>query len=327
MAQKNRPTLKQQFSDFINRVAPFDVNPLIQKTEHLQVEDDLFDSLLNKNDSSVLINSPAELINLDFESVDLYRINTSGSVDTDFVFTPSNIGTGQVGRIDIIKKNNDTFSFSNAVLAPIDNLNQTGAVLSFWVHNINGTYIVGSALNIAKSDNINANNSNQLATSKAIRDLNTVVARKNTTVTGGGGLGGGGDLSANRIIEIADSGVTTDKINGSAVTAGKIASSAVTTPKIENGAVNHQKASSSIVKAPLLAAQIGNANITASGNTMHHMGGTTSNRPSGFSRGVLITFDANLLRFQMAFEDDKLYARESVDFGTTWTAWKSSTLT
>lgn len=171
MAQKNRPTLKQQFSDFINRVAPFDGNPLIQKTEHLQVKDDLFDSLLGKVDNSVLINSPGDLIALDFDSVDLYRINTSGSVDTDFTFTPSNIGTGQIGRIHIIKKSNDTFLFSNAVIVPISNLDQTGTTLVFYLHNINGVLVASSDLKIQKSDAIDESDSNQLATSKAINDL------------------------------------------------------------------------------------------------------------------------------------------------------------
>lgn len=171
MSQKNRPTLKAQFADFINRIAPFDGNPLIQKTEHLQVEDDMFDSLLNKVDASVLINSPGALIGLDFESIDLYRINTSGSVDTVFTLTPSNIGTGQIGRIEIVKKSNDVFAFSNAVITPISNLNQTGTALSYYVHNVNGTLIASSSLTIPKSDNISDNTPDQLATSKAIVNL------------------------------------------------------------------------------------------------------------------------------------------------------------
>jgi len=173
MARKNRPTLIQQFSDFINRVAPFDGNALIQKTEHNQVEDDLFDSLLNNTDSSELINSPSAAINLDFSAFDMFRINSSGSGETNFDITISNLGTGQVARVHITKKNNDSYSFTNAVLGQISNLSQTGSILAFWVHNINGVLVAYADVNIAKSNSITDPSSDKLATSKAVSDLNT----------------------------------------------------------------------------------------------------------------------------------------------------------
>lgn len=179
MARKNRPTLKQQFSDFINRIAPFDGNALIQKTEHLTVEDDLFDSLLNNSDSSDLINSPSAAISLDFAAFDMYRINSSASGGASFNITINNLGTGQVARIHITKKNNDTYSFTNAVIGQINNLDQTGkTILVFWVHNINGVLVAYADLTIAKSDAINEDNSNQLATSKAIKLLNDAKLNK-----------------------------------------------------------------------------------------------------------------------------------------------------
>lgn len=174
MAQKNRPTLKQQFSDFINRVAPFDGNALLQKTEHLQIKDDLFDSLLNNTDFSDLINSPSAAINLDFSDFDMYRINSSGSGETDFNITINNLGTGQVARVHITKKNNDTYDFTNAVIGQIDNLKQTGTILAFFVHNINGVLVAYSDMTIAKTNSITDSDPEKLATAKAVNDLNAL---------------------------------------------------------------------------------------------------------------------------------------------------------
>ena len=174
MARKNRPTLIQQFSDFINRVAPFDGNALIQKTEHNQVEDDLFDSLLNNTDSSDLINSPSAAINLDLSAFDMFRINSSGSGETDFDITINNLGTGQVARIHITKKSNDTYSFTNAVIGQIDNLKQTGTILAFFVHNINGVLVARSDMTITKTNSITDSDPEKLATAKAVNDLNAL---------------------------------------------------------------------------------------------------------------------------------------------------------
>lgn len=172
MARKNRPTLVQQFFDFINRNAPFDGNPLIQKTEHNQVENDLFDSVLTVVDSDQLINNPSSLFAVDFSAFDLYRIDSGASVDNVFTITVNGLGTGQLGRIDVTKKSNDTFNFSNASFNGINNLNQIGLTsIQFYVLNVNDNLFVVSSLSIAKSDSTTANNSNQLATSKAVRDL------------------------------------------------------------------------------------------------------------------------------------------------------------
>lgn len=178
MSIKNRSTLKQQYDDYVNRVAPFDGNALVQKTEDLQVTDDDFDSALMKDDDEAAINSPNSAIALDFDSVDLYKINSSGSGDTTFVFTISNLGTGQIARISIAKKSGDTYSFANAALNQVNNLDQTGTSLNFYVHNVDGTLIAESDRSISKSDSLSANNSNQLATSKAAFDLDVKKADK-----------------------------------------------------------------------------------------------------------------------------------------------------
>ncbi len=179
MAQKNRPTLKSQYSNYINRVAPFDGNALVQKTEDDQVTQDLFDSLLNNTDSSDLINSPGAAISLDFSEFDMFRINSSGSGAAVFTITVNNLGTGQVARIHITKKSNDTFSFSNATIGQISNLKQAGkTILVFWVHNVNGVLTAYSDLIIAKSDALDEDNTDQLATSKAAFDLDAKKADK-----------------------------------------------------------------------------------------------------------------------------------------------------
>ena len=176
MAIKNRPTLKQQFTDFINRVPPFDGDPLIQKAEHDQVSQDLFDSLIAKSDNNQSINSPSALIDLDYTSFDLYTINSSASVDVSFTITLNNVSTGQVARVAITKKSNDVYSFSNAVIANIGNVSQTGTTISFFVHNIGGVLVAFSDRVILKSDNISDNISDQLATSKAVNDLNALLS-------------------------------------------------------------------------------------------------------------------------------------------------------
>lgn len=176
MAQKNRPTLKQQYDDYINRVAPFDGNPLIQDSEDNQVTQDALDSLLNNTDSSDLINSPSAAINLDFSAFDLYRINSSGSGETDFNITINNLGTGQVARVHIIKKNNDKYSFTNAVLGQISNLSQTGTILSFFVHNVNNVLVAYADVTIAKTNSTTDSSSDKLATAKAVSDLNTALS-------------------------------------------------------------------------------------------------------------------------------------------------------
>lgn len=72
-----------------------------------------------------------------------------------------------------------------------------------------------------------APSSNLHAATKAYADTK---ASASTTVTAGTGLTGGGDLSTNRTISIADSGVTTAKIADDAVTAAKIADGEVVLP-------------------------------------------------------------------------------------------------
>lgn len=172
MAKKNRPTLKQQFNDFINRVAPFDSNPLIQKSEHLNVESDLFDSIILKEENPFDINAPGSNIALDFDVIDSYSINSQASIDVNFTLDVTNLSGGQVGRVEVIKKTNDVFSVNGFDIANISNLSQQGNIINFYIVNVRGNLIPFSDQRIQKSDNISDNNTNQLATSKAVSDLN-----------------------------------------------------------------------------------------------------------------------------------------------------------
>lgn len=181
MAIKNRPTLIQQFSDFINRVAPYDNDPLIQKTELNQVEDDFFDSALLKAEVSQAINGPSSLINLDFDSVDQFQIDSNASIDTTFTMTVQNLSEGQIGKVSILKKNNDSYSFSNAFGSGLNNLSQFGSAFEYFIVNISGRLIAISDLTINKSDSISTNSTDLIATSKAVNDLRGLVNSNNSS--------------------------------------------------------------------------------------------------------------------------------------------------
>lgn len=310
MAQKNRPTLKQQFSDFINRIAPFDGNALVQKTEHNQVEDDFFDSTLNKTDTSSLINSPGAAIPLDFDSIDLYRIDSSGSVETAFTFTLSNIGTGQVARIYIEKKNNDTFSFSNAVIVPITNIKQTGeSKIVFFVHNINGILVASHDLGIAKTNSISDSSDNKLATSKSVNDLNDFLqnqitsnendisnkAESNIGILTSGGLEGGGDLSTTRFFSIRNEGVSSDKVTD------KINTSSINEFDFDNatetgfyfydggGAVNDPPLNDNALGILLISRKMSGENYNSTGIIQVFIGGDAANVTA--TNGVFIRWN------------------------------------
>ena len=132
--------------------------------------------------------------------------------------------------------------------------------------------------------------------------------------------------SAVDTLEIANDAVTSDKIAPNAVDSSEIAASAVDTSEIALGAVNYTKVNSTIVTAPSGAAGIANTNTISDDNSMHYVNGATLNIPAGLTSGIIITYNANLIRMQMIFEDDRLSSRISTDFGANWTAWKSVAL-
>jgi hypothetical protein len=144
MATLNKTTWQSKFADFINRVAPFNAQPLIQKSEHLTVVGtDLGDSVIFKAGTSAAITSPAASFNADFATGDQININTSGSVDTAFTVTIQNLNTNETGVLNVTKKSGDTIAFANAVIAPVNSTEgQTGkTALKFFVKKISSDYV------------------------------------------------------------------------------------------------------------------------------------------------------------------------------------------
>jgi hypothetical protein len=143
MSIKNRPTLKTQFLNFISRLAPFDGNPLIQKTEHNQVIQDHLDSqILKKDDSAAVVT--AATMNLDASASDLFIIDTGAAGTAARTININNLETGQRVRVEITKKTGDTFTVPGSEWWP--NTLEDGSIiqvgltdLSFEAWNINGT--------------------------------------------------------------------------------------------------------------------------------------------------------------------------------------------
>jgi hypothetical protein len=143
MAIINRPTWIQKFTDFINRVAPFDAEPLIQKTEHLEVEVDLGDSVVFREPTTASISEPGANFTVDFATADEVSVNTSSSIPASFNVTLANLRNNQVGRIIVTKKSGDVFSFANGEILNHDgsNTGQSGKTsLQFYVMKTGSAY-------------------------------------------------------------------------------------------------------------------------------------------------------------------------------------------
>ena len=106
MAIKNLSTLKIQFTNFINRISPFDGNKLVQKLEHDQVMQDQLDSAVWKTDGSLTIPTSASMV-IDASLGDLFIINTNASGSSNFDVTVINIKSGQRVRVQLKKKSTD----------------------------------------------------------------------------------------------------------------------------------------------------------------------------------------------------------------------------
>ena len=147
MSLLNKSTWKQKFQDFIDRVAPFDGNPLIQKAEHQElIGDDLGDSTIFREPSVSAINDPASDFGLDFNNADRFDIDTSGSGSVAFNITLSGLNDNETGILNITKKSGDVFGFANGLITPFNSVDGQAGVtaLVFLVKNIGGNYIVSS---------------------------------------------------------------------------------------------------------------------------------------------------------------------------------------
>ncbi len=78
---------------------------------------------------------------------------------------------------------------------------------------------------ISNGVNVNAELSN-------LGSIAGTKANKTVTVSGGGGLAGGGDLSASRVISIADGGVGSNQLSDGGVSTAKLADGSVTITKL-----------------------------------------------------------------------------------------------
>ena len=127
MAILNKASFKAKFNDFIDRISPF-TDPLIQKSEHKElISDDLGDSVVFSTATEASINSPAAAFNVDFLTNDSYTVDTTGVGTTAFTITLVNLDGNRTGKIRILKKSGDTFTFANAEQYPFDNTtNQSG---------------------------------------------------------------------------------------------------------------------------------------------------------------------------------------------------------
>lgn len=165
MANKNREDLKTGFQSMIDRTAPYDGEPLIQKADHqITIGDDLMDSALVKLPTIGSINSPAAAFNVDFDfdgGRDRYDIDSTGSADSDFTITMAGLSDNQTGILNITKKANDTFSFANGLITPFNNtegqIGQTSIVL--FVKVVASNYIVQSGYSSIVDGNLIEDNS------------------------------------------------------------------------------------------------------------------------------------------------------------------------
>jgi len=164
MALQNRETATQDTSDFINRVAPYNGNALIQKTEDNEIRAKDKNNVVFKVPQVKAINNPAAAFNVDFGEIsnvfyDEYEIDSSSSVPTDFIITIQNLEGNSVGKLSIVKKAGQTYDFSNVVIITRDGtVDQDGKnSLQFNLTVVNGTiyatplYELKKALKIASS--------------------------------------------------------------------------------------------------------------------------------------------------------------------------------
>lgn len=184
MGKYNKVTLLSRISDFINRVAPFDSDPLIQKTEDNIIRDDVVDSMVSEIPASASINNPAASFTVDFDAVEDHLIDTTSSIPNDFTITLDNLNGNVTGKISVTKKTGQTFAFSNAtILGANDTIGQDGLIsLAFIVFIIDGTYYaIRSYDRLVQGANI-ADDS--ISTSKLIDDIITVSKMGNAITSG-----------------------------------------------------------------------------------------------------------------------------------------------
>ena len=130
MTQYNRETLKNKETSFIGRTPPFN-DPLIQRTEDLEIRHDNSDSQLFGIPTVADISPTSANFGLDFTINDEYNINlTTVPAIQEFVITISNLSGNQIGKLNITKLSGQSVSFGNGEILPSNTIDgQSGNVL------------------------------------------------------------------------------------------------------------------------------------------------------------------------------------------------------
>lgn len=315
MSLLNKPTWKQKWDDFINRIAPFDGNPLIQKTEHSElVGDDLSDSIIFRIQSVAAINSPAAAFDVDFNSADQFDIDSSGSASAAFTVTLIGLNTNETGILKITKKAGDTFTFANGDFAAVpDNRGQDGK-----------TEIKILVKKITPNASINDYSIIPLY------DYHDVIL--NGVAVGGQLNGNWPNLNINTDTiteaELANNSVGTDQIQNDSITNAMLKALIVDASKIAVGALTYSKTTGDIAGHFGLAADCDDA----TNGGVYQLKASTLNNPPSFSSSGNLTVTVNgsdIIQTSVygstdAFDLCKQAFRTSADAGASWSLWFAS---
>jgi len=145
MAKQNKATFLAQQDALLDRTAPYDADPKVQKSEDKAVRaQDLTNVVYQVSTFGANKTSPASTFTADFENADEYNIDTTGSGSSAFTITILNLEGNCMGKLNITKKVGDTFVFANGTILPSNGTNgQTGVTtLAFMVVKSGSTYKV-----------------------------------------------------------------------------------------------------------------------------------------------------------------------------------------
>jgi hypothetical protein len=312
MAILNKTTWKQKFQDFIDRISPFDGNPLIQKAEHQElVGDDLGDSSIFREPITSAINSPSASFGVDFDNADRFDIDSTGSGGNSFDITLSNLKDNETGILNIIKKSGDLFTFANGLITPFNNTEgqdgQTSIVM--FVKVVSGSYIVQIGYNYI---------------------VNTANIKDSAVTTA----------------KIANDAVTSAKIATNAVGSSEIVANAVGNSEIADDSIDHDQiqdrelfrgnCSLGIPFQGLNTSRADSIGSAIEGNGVWCLDGRAlDDFPVSSPRGILIQareiVDASTLDdyISQAFIGNysgktRTFSRYSANGGSTWSSWEGS---
>ena len=186
MAKFNRATLKTRISALINRIAPFDSDPLIQKVEDEEVRTDVADSCQFLEADQQVLNVTTESFNVDYSSFDEVVVDLTSLGFSEFEITFQGLETQQNKNVKlvVIKNSNQTIAFTNSRYSlfayvgdtnrptdrfQIGQLDLTYNVSYFPV--ANRPYIAERLDPVGVTNDIDRDDEREIATAKAVNDL------------------------------------------------------------------------------------------------------------------------------------------------------------